>query len=63
MGGGPELEFLELRLLELQDIADLMVAAESDFTFRGDRKPRLFQKNANRFKNFQSFVVFGLGSL
>ncbi|CAK9028088.1 unnamed protein product [Durusdinium trenchii] len=60
MGGGPELEFLELRLLELQDIADLMVAAESDFTFRGDRKPRLFQKNANRFKNFNHLLYLDL---
>ena len=33
-----------------QGIADLMVVAESGFTFRGDAKPRLFQRNRQRFQ-------------
>ena len=52
---GPELDYLELRMLELQGVADLMVVAESSFTFRGDRKPRHFQLNQRRFE--ERFVV------
>lgn len=55
MGGGAELDYLELRILELQGIADLFVVAESGYTFRGDRKTRLFQENRQRYQ-----VRFGL---
>lgn len=58
MGGGPELEFLELRLLELQGVVDLMVVAESSHTFRGDLKPRQYQLNAERFKAFRDTVMY-----
>ncbi|CAK9004163.1 unnamed protein product [Durusdinium trenchii] len=58
MGGGPELEYLELRMLELQGIADLMVVAESGFTFRGDAKPRLFQRNRQRFQAFENTTLY-----
>ena len=50
MGGGAELEYLELRLLELQGIADLHVVAESGYTFRGDKKMRLFRENRKRYE-------------
>ncbi|CAL1158299.1 unnamed protein product, partial [Cladocopium goreaui] len=54
----PELEFLELRLLELQGVVDLMVVAESSHTFRGDLKPRQYQLNAERFKAFRDTVMY-----
>eukprot|EP00913_Durusdinium_trenchii_P033750 g31594.t1 len=54
----PELEYLELRMLELQGIADLMVVAESGFTFRGDAKPRLFQRNRQRFQAFENTTLY-----
>eukprot|EP00435_Cladocopium_sp_Y103_P025465 s312_g6.t1 len=58
MGGGPELDFLELRMLELQGVADIMVVAESSYTFRGDRKPRHYQLNAERFQAFNDTVLY-----
>eukprot|EP00435_Cladocopium_sp_Y103_P066214 s1127_g28.t1 len=58
MGGGPELEYLELRLMELQGVVDLMVVAESSHTFRGDLKPRQYQFNAERFQAFRDMVLY-----
>lgn len=59
MGGGPELEFLELRLWEANaslPIADgtpahpdVHVVAESQYGLRGDRKPLHFNNSKQRF--------------
>eukprot|EP00434_Breviolum_minutum_P002895 symbB.v1.2.002545.t1/scaffold103.1/size331058/10 len=58
MGGGPELDFLELRILELQGVADLVVIGESSYNFRGDRKPRSYQINEARFEAFREFLLY-----
>ncbi|CAJ1404575.1 unnamed protein product [Effrenium voratum] len=60
MGGGPELDLLELRLLNLQGVADLTVAAESGYNFRGDRKPRLLRRNLQRFQGIASLLYLDL---
>eukprot|EP00931_Biecheleriopsis_adriatica_P105726 TRINITY_DN80262_c0_g1_i1.p1 TRINITY_DN80262_c0_g1~~TRINITY_DN80262_c0_g1_i1.p1 ORF type:complete len:492 (+),score=85.66 TRINITY_DN80262_c0_g1_i1:25-1500(+) len=57
MGGGPELDFLELRLMELEGIVDYTVVAESSFNFRGDQKPRHYARNLDRFQQFESQIV------
>lgn len=59
MGGGPELELLELRLLEanaslgmgdnLPPQQDVHVVAESRYGLRGDRKPLHFNNSKGRF--------------
>ena len=59
MGGGPELDFLELRMLELQGIADLSVVAESGYSFRGDQKPRLFRSNSRHFEEMKASESIG----
>ena len=58
MGGGPELDFMELHMLELQGIADLFVVGETGYTFRGDKKPRLYQMNRARFQPFEKATVY-----
>jgi hypothetical protein len=57
VGGGAELELLEIRFLELFDVVDLFVIAESAFNFRGDSKPRLFENNKMRFEKFLDRIV------
>lgn len=57
VGGGAELELLEIRFLELLGVVDYFVVAESAFNFRGDTKPRLFEKNKMRFEAFLDRIV------
>lgn len=47
-----ELDILELRLAELNDLVDIFVIAEGTRTFRGDLKPLIFEKNAYRFDRY-----------
>lgn len=58
LGGGAELDYLELRLYELNEIVDLFVVAESAYNFRGDRKPRLFHRNRDRFADFLGKILY-----
>lgn len=58
VGGGAELDLLEIRFYELRGLVDLFVVSESAFNFRGDRKPRLFADNKDRFKAFLPSVLY-----
>ena len=48
-----ELDLLEVRLHELQDVVDVFVLTESPITFTGIEKPLFFQENKDRFKGFE----------
>merc|ERR1712224_45364 len=52
MGGGAELELLELRLHELDGVADIVVVTESSFGNRCDQKELHFQRQKERFAQF-----------
>lgn len=52
MGGGAELDLLELRLHELDGVADVFVVTESRFGNHGDRKALHFQERRARFDAF-----------
>eukprot|EP00928_Gymnodinium_smaydae_P049476 TRINITY_DN33209_c0_g1_i1.p1 TRINITY_DN33209_c0_g1~~TRINITY_DN33209_c0_g1_i1.p1 ORF type:complete len:606 (+),score=80.93 TRINITY_DN33209_c0_g1_i1:53-1870(+) len=59
MGGGAELDLLEMRLYELSDVVNLTVIPESSFNFRGDRKPRHFSRERDkRFKRFLPNILY-----
>jgi beta-1,4-mannosyl-glycoprotein beta-1,4-N-acetylglucosaminyltransferase len=47
-----ELDILELRLSELNDVVKTFVIAEGTQTFRGDKKPLFFEKNALLFQKY-----------
>lgn len=47
-----ELDLLELRLRELDDVVDYFVLVEARQTFRGDKKPLYFLENKERFSNY-----------
>jgi len=47
-----ELDLLEIRLNELKDVVDVFVLTESAHTFTGLPKPLYFDKNRDRFKDF-----------
>jgi len=54
---GYELDLLEIRLYELNDVVDQFVIWESGFNQRGDRKPLLFARNWSRFARFSQKIV------
>jgi len=58
MGGGAELDFLEIRLHELNGIVDYVVIPESAFNFRGDGKRRHFKRQMKRFQEFLPRIVY-----
>lgn len=58
MGGGAELDYLEIRLHELGPVVDLFVVSESGFNYRGDRKLRHFYRNRERFRDFLPRIVY-----
>lgn len=47
-----EMDILELRLAELNDVVDYFVIAEGTETFRGEQKPLNFEKNAHLFQAY-----------
>jgi beta-1,4-mannosyl-glycoprotein beta-1,4-N-acetylglucosaminyltransferase len=47
-----ELDVLELRLRELNDLVDRFVLVEGDQTFTGKPKPLVFERNKERFQRF-----------
>jgi len=54
---GYELDLLEIRLYELDEVVDQFVIWESGFNQRGDRKPLLFSRNWSRFARFSQKIV------
>ena len=52
-----ELEVLEIRLHELNDIVDKFILVESDKTHSGKPKPLFFQENKSRFSEFLGKIV------
>lgn len=54
---GYELDLLEIRLFELDEVVDQFVIWESGFSQRSDRKPLLFANNWKRFARFAKKIV------
>jgi beta-1,4-mannosyl-glycoprotein beta-1,4-N-acetylglucosaminyltransferase len=52
-----ELDLLELRLRELDDLVDRFVLVEGDETFTGKPKPLIFDQNKERFERFISKIA------
>ncbi len=52
-----ELEILDIRLHEMDDVVDKFVLLESVETFRGDPKPLFFAENAARFAQFADKII------
>lgn len=52
-----ELDLLELRLNELNDVVDKFVLVESDVTFTGKPKPFYYEQNKGRFAKFQDKII------
>jgi len=57
MGGGPELDLLELRLHELDGVVDVFVVTESHYGNHGDLKPLHFEAQKERFSAFLPRIV------
>jgi beta-1,4-mannosyl-glycoprotein beta-1,4-N-acetylglucosaminyltransferase len=53
-----ELELLELRLGQLEDVVDKFVFAEANTTFTGQAKPYHFTDNRARFAQWEHKIVF-----
>ncbi|MDC1458626.1 hypothetical protein N8375_06695 [Burkholderiaceae bacterium] len=52
-----ELDLLELRLNILNDYVDYFIIVESAITFQGAEKEFLFEKNKNRFVEFENKII------
>lgn len=52
-----ELELLELRLAELYDTVDYFVLVEANKTHTGKDKPFYFEKNKDRYKQYQYKII------
>lgn len=52
-----ELELLEFRLTELDEVVDTFVLVESDVTFSGQEKPLHFEENKQRFSAYEDRIV------
>jgi len=52
-----ELDLLEIRLFELDDVVDEFVIMESGFSNRIDRKPILFRRNWLRYSRFAHKII------
>ena len=52
-----ELEILDIRLHELENVVDKFVLVESTVTHSCKPKPLYFQENKNRFKKFQHKII------
>ena len=48
-----ELDLLEIRLNELNDVVDYFVLVEATTTYSGKPKELYFQKNKDRYKKFE----------
>lgn len=52
-----ELDLLEIRLNELNEVVDYFVIAESEETFTGKSKPLFLEKNYERYAKFHSKII------
>ncbi|MFA5238276.1 MAG: hypothetical protein WC476_01035 [Phycisphaerae bacterium] len=52
-----ELDILELRLKELNDVVDRFVLAESISSHSGNEKPLYYESNKDRFSQFQDKII------
>ena len=52
-----ELELLELRLNELDDIVDYFVIIEATETFQGQTKPLYFEQKKEEFSEFEDKII------
>ena len=52
-----ELDLLEIRLNELNDVVDKFVLTEATLTFQGKPKPLYFNENKQRFKSFEGKII------
>ena len=52
-----ELDLLELRLRELENVVDFFVLVEATKTHRGKEKPLYFDENKERFKRWKSKII------
>jgi beta-1,4-mannosyl-glycoprotein beta-1,4-N-acetylglucosaminyltransferase len=53
-----ELDLLEIRLHELNEIVDRFVLVEANRTFQGEPKPYYFKENANKFSQFTDKIIY-----
>ena len=53
-----EVEILEMRLYELNDVVDVFVIAEAVSTQRFARKPLMFERYRDRFQDFEHKIVY-----
>jgi beta-1,4-mannosyl-glycoprotein beta-1,4-N-acetylglucosaminyltransferase len=52
-----EIDLLELRFTELNDVVDRFVVVEAPITFSGDIKPLLFSENTQRFDQWKERII------
>jgi len=52
-----ELDLLEIRLNELNDVVDYFVIVEGNKTFQNNPKPNYYLENIDRFKKFTSKII------
>jgi len=52
-----ELELLELRLMELNDVVDYFVLVEANKTHTGKEKPYIFEENKEMFKDYLNKII------
>lgn len=52
-----ELELLDIRFHELDDVVDHFVLVESSTTFRGQPKPYIYEENKERFAKFADKII------
>lgn len=53
-----ELELLEIRLNELNDVVDYFVLVEMDETFQGNPKPLIFKELQHRFEKYLPKIIY-----
>jgi hypothetical protein len=52
-----ELDLLEIRLNELDDVVDYFVLVEGEHTFQNNQKPLHYLNNQDRFKKFKDKII------
>jgi hypothetical protein len=53
-----ELDILDIRLHELNDVVDHFVICESAYTFTGAPKPKIFSQNRDRYSKFLDKIIY-----
>ena len=52
-----ELDILDIRLRELNEVVDYFVICESSLTFSGEPKPKIFLENSDRYKQYADKII------